>query len=114
MFVHLHSHSYYSFLEGVPSPQQLAQTAAQQKMPALALTDHRWMSGAIEFYDACHGVGILPILGLEIEISLPANMLGFSQNITSGYLVLLAEDLYGWSNLCRLSSTALNLSLIHI
>ena len=108
MFVHLHSHSYYSFLEGVPSPQQLAQTAAQQKMPAIALTDHRGMSGAIEFYDACHEAGILPILGLEIEISLPANMPGFSQSITSGSLVLLAEDLSGWSNLCRLSSTALN------
>ena len=52
-FNHLHAHSYYSFLEGLPSPADLAETAARFEMKALALTDRISLSGGIEFYLAC-------------------------------------------------------------
>lgn len=52
MFIHLHTHSCYSFLEALPSPYELAQQAARLGMPALALTDHHSLTGALEFYQA--------------------------------------------------------------
>ena len=58
MQVQLHTHSYYSFLEGAVSPEGLVQAAVKGGMQALALTDHRWLSGAVEFYDACLQSGI--------------------------------------------------------
>ena len=73
-FIHLRSHSYYSFLRGLPSPQELANTAVDLGMAALALTDHHSLSGAIEFQDACQQAGIKPILGLEVETALPEKM----------------------------------------
>jgi len=102
MFVHLHTHSYYSFLNGLASPQALAQAAAQQGMPALALTDLNMLTGAVEFQDACQSAGVLPILGLELLVAPPSEMHG----ISSGSLVLLAMDLAGWASLCLLSSLA--------
>jgi DNA-directed DNA polymerase III PolC len=95
MFIHLHTHSYYSFLDGVPSPRALAETAARHAMPALALTDHHGLTGAIDFYVACKDVGVTPILGLELPITHPWG---------KGNLILLATNLPGWGNLCRLSS----------
>jgi DNA-directed DNA polymerase III PolC len=70
-------------------------------MPALALTDHRWLSGAIEFYDDCLAVGVRPILGLELDI-IPPPIPG----ATTSQLVFLATSLEGWASLCRLSSLA--------
>lgn len=97
-FVHLHAHSYFSLLEALPSPAELAQTAAAAGMPALALTDHRMLSGAVEFTLACRKAGIQPIIGLELDTSIE----GYS-----GRVVLLAAGTEGWANLCRLSSTLL-------
>lgn len=68
-FVHLRTHSCYSFLEGMPLPAELAHAAASQGMPALALTDHRSLLGSIEFFDDCKAVGIQPILGLELDVA---------------------------------------------
>lgn len=95
-FVHLHTHSYYSLLDGCPSPEDLARAAAQAGMPALALTDHDALYGAIEFYDACQGAGIQPILGMELTIDV-----GDEQPCA---LVLIARNLEGYANLCQLSS----------
>jgi len=65
-------------------------------MQALALTDHHGLAGAVEFYEACLGFEVQPILGLEIDvIASPAPV---------SRLVLLASDLEGWGSLCRLSS----------
>ncbi|MFH1634298.1 MAG: PHP domain-containing protein, partial [Chloroflexota bacterium] len=97
MFTHLHTHSYYSFLDGIPSPNQLVQAAVQHGMPALALTDHHGMTGDIKFYDACREAGVKPILGMELAIN---------HRSGQGNLVLLAMDLEGWASLCRLSSAA--------
>jgi DNA polymerase-3 subunit alpha len=106
MFVHLRTHSCYSFLEGLPLPAELAYLASQQGMPALALTDHRWLSGAIEFYDDCLAVGVSPILGLELDIAPPPIPGAGIPQATTGPLVLLATSLEGWTSLCRLSSLA--------
>ena len=100
MFLHLRTHSYYSFLRGVPSPAELAATAAQYGMPALGLTDYHGLTGAVEFYDACQEVGVRPILGLEVETAAPAVI----QSAESGTLLFLAMDMTGWGSLCRLSS----------
>jgi DNA-directed DNA polymerase III PolC len=99
-FIHLRSHSNYSFLRGLPSPQELAQAAASMDMPALGLTDHHSLSGTIEFYDACQQAGIKPILGLDVEIALPQD----KESIEPGSLILLALDMAGWRSLCRISS----------
>ncbi len=89
-FVHLHVHSYYSFLDGAVSPAGLVDRAAHFDMPALALTDHNRLTGAVKFYDCARRAGIKPIIGAEIEVE-------------EGYhLTLLCRDMTGYSNLCRL------------
>lgn len=104
MFAHLHVHSSYSFLEGLGSPAELARLAAEHGLAALALTDHRTLTGAVEFYDACLEAGVRPILGLELDVQPHPAVSAYTQN--GGRLVLLAENLDGWSSLCRLSSLA--------
>jgi DNA polymerase III alpha subunit len=85
-------------------PAELAYAAAQQGMPALALTDHRWLTGAVEFYDDCQAVGVRPILGLELDIVPPEGFLAAARQRDSRRLVFLAADMQGWGSLCRLSS----------
>ena len=113
MFIHLHTHSYYSFLNGLPAPQELAGAAARSGMPALALTDTGGLSGAVEFYDACQAAGVRPLLGLELDLAVPGGFLPYSTgnenskinaNARQNPIVLLATDLTGWGSLCRLSS----------
>ena len=110
---HLHTHSYFSFLEGIPSPEELVLAAVEDGMPALALTDHRWLTGAIEFYETCQKHQIQPVLGLEIDVNLPAGFRPGGKTgpfqpgpgmLESGRLILLAADRTGWANLCRISS----------
>jgi len=89
-FVHLHTHSYYSFLDGAASPAQLVEKAGHFGMPALALTDHNRLTGAIRFYDSAKKSGVKPIIGAEVDVE-------------GGYhLTLLCCDMAGYSNLCRL------------
>ncbi|MEP7359315.1 MAG: PHP domain-containing protein, partial [Anaerolineales bacterium] len=102
-FTHLHVHSYFSFLEGLASPKELAQAAAAAGQAALALTDSHGLTGAIEFYDACQSAGVRPIIGAELTIAPPPQSL----DTQPGSLVLLAMDLDGWASLCRLSTAAL-------
>jgi DNA-directed DNA polymerase III PolC len=91
MYTHLTTHSYYSLQEGLTSPADLVQTAKSYGLNALGLTDHRLLTGAVEFTETCKKEGIQPILGLEVDL-------------TGGPLHLLATSTEGWSNLCRLSS----------
>src|SRR4030043_529360 len=100
-FIHLRSHSCYSFLRGLPTPHEVAPAAAGMGMSALGLTDHHGLTGAIEFYDACQQAGIKPILGLEVEAALPHEM----DDVKPGSLILLALDMIGWRSLCRISSS---------
>jgi DNA-directed DNA polymerase III PolC len=91
MYIHLTAHSAYSLGESLPLPAELVQAAAAAGMPALGLTDHRLMTGAVEFAAACREAGVQPLLGLEVDLA-------------AGKLALLAASMEGWSNLCRLSS----------
>lgn len=91
MYIHLTTHSAYSLQEGLLLPNELAQAAHADGMPALGLTDHHLLTGAVEFVLACKRAEIQPVLGLEI-------------NFAATHLSLLAENLAGWLNLCRLSS----------
>jgi DNA-directed DNA polymerase III PolC len=101
VYVHLHTHSSYSFLRGLTSPNALVEVAAQNDMPALALTDHHSLTGAIEFFSACRKAGIQPILGLEVNLAPPVEL----PTAAVGTIVLLGMDMLGWRSLCRISSS---------
>ena len=101
-FTHLHTHSYFSLLEGLPAPADLAAAAARAGQGAVALTDTHGLTGAIEFYDACLAQGVRPLLGVELAVCPPPGAF----DPRPGQLVLLACDLAGWAGLCRLSSLA--------
>ncbi len=64
-FIHLHAHSYFSLMEGLVSPDGLVTTARKNGMEAIALTDHKCLSGAVEFENACVKNGIQPIYGMD-------------------------------------------------
>ncbi len=93
-FIHLHVHSYYSFLDGASSIEKLLERAAALDMPALALTDHNRMTGTVKFYEKAKRMGIKPIPGAEIELE------------NGSHLTLLCRDRQGYSNLCRLLTAA--------
>ena len=94
MYVELHCHSYFSFLDGASSPDDLVSRARELVMPALALTDHDGLYGMVKFRNAAKEQGIKPIIGAEMTLD-------------EGYhLILLVKDLTGYSNLCRLISQA--------
>ena len=98
MFCHLATHSYFSLLEGLTSPVDLAQAAAGMGMQAMGLTDHNLLTGAVEFWLACKKAGIKPVLGLEVDAAWPEGQ---------GRIQLLAAGERGWSSLCKLSSIAM-------
>ncbi len=106
-FVHLHVHSEYSLLDGACKLPALIQRARELKMPALALTDHGALYGAIEFYHTCLKHGVKPILGMEAYVA-PASRLDKRSNHgmkdASNHLVLLARDYAGYRNLVALAS----------
>lgn len=91
---YLRTHSVYGFLESLLTVDDLVKTASTNQVQVLGLTDHRFLTGSIEFYEACKNYDIKPILGLEIDLVF--------ENVT-GYLTLLAKDRSGWSNLSHLS-----------
>ena len=68
-FVHLHCHTDYSLLDGACEIGQLMELAAAQKMPAVAMTDHGNLFGAVQFYNAAKAKGIHPVLGCEVYVS---------------------------------------------
>ena len=106
--IHLRAHSCYSFLEALPTPGQLAQAGRDTGMPALALTDHLSLAGAVEFYLDCQQTGVRPIIGLEIDLGLPTHLSGRTGPASRGQIALLATDLSGWRSLCGLVSLLLS------
>ncbi len=111
-FVHLHTHSEYSLLEAACRIKAIAKKAADYQMPAAALTDNGNMFGAIEFYFACKDKGIKPIIGLDAYMA-PHSRLEKKQDPNQKFseislgpkrLVLLAQNISGYQNLCKLSS----------
>ncbi len=99
-FVHLHVHSEYSILDGACRIPALAARAAELEMPAVALTDHGSLAGAIELYREARKVGVKPIVGCEVYVA------DDRRAQTKGYahLTLLAERNEGYANLIKLSS----------
>ena len=107
-FVHLHNHSDFSLLDGASRIDQMVDLAARYEMPALALTDHGNMFGAVNFYKAAKKRGVKPILGCEIYVA-PGSRFDKSPNNgsiadTNNHLVLLAETTTGYRNLVKLVS----------
>src|SRR3989338_4411852 len=103
-FVHLHLHTNYSLLDGACRIAPLVQRAAELKFPALAMTDHGNLFGAIEFYERCMKAGIKPIIGVEGYIAPKSRFdkSGTGIRDTNAHLVLLAKDEAGYANLMRL------------
>jgi len=102
-FTHLHVHSHYSLLDGLPKIKDLVKTAKDRGFKALALTDHGNMFGAIEFYQACKKEGINPIIGCEIYVA-PASRFDKDKENRYHHLILLAENYTGYRNLMKLVS----------
>ena len=102
MYVELHAHSAYSFLDGASLPEELAVAAAEYGYEAFALTDHDNVCGAMEFAQACDGLGVRPIVGAELTVVDG----GGDANRSPFHLTLLVEDAIGWHNLCRLLTEA--------
>jgi DNA polymerase-3 subunit alpha len=104
-FVHLHNHSDYSLLDGAMKTRVMAQRAAANGMPALALTDHGNLFGTVEFYQACRKAGIKPILGMEAYVTRDRHDRSSDRAKRNSHLILLARNATGWQNLIRLSSS---------
>ena len=103
-FVHLHCHTDYSLLDGACDIDQLMQIVSEQKMPAVAMTDHGNLFGAVKFYNAAKNVGVNPVIGCEMYVA----QQGHKNRSDGGYnhLVLLCETQEGYRNLIKLVSTA--------
>ncbi len=100
-FVHLHVHSHYSLLDGLPQIKDLVHAAKVKGYNALALTDHGNVSGVVEFYKACKEEGIKPILGCEAYVA-PVNILEKDHHNKYHHLLLLCETQEGYTNLLKL------------
>ena len=130
-FIHLHTHSNFSFLDGASPPERLVERAAELGMSALALTDHHGLYGAVRFLQAASAHGVNPIVGLEIEVETshpkrdapqgtarlrahPRNQRttpnskqhDWNEPSIRSHLTLLARDRQGYASLCRIVSKA--------
>lgn len=106
-FVHLHCHSEYSLLDGMSKLSDLATRARELDQPAIALTDHGVMFGAIEFYKACKQAGVKPIMGMEGYLA-ARRMQDRDPQLDRErfHMLLLAENQTGYQNLLKLASVA--------
>ncbi len=106
-FVHLHTHTEYSLLDGAIRIPAMVKRAKEMGMPAMAITDHGVMFGCMEFSIQCRKHGIKPIIGMEAYVAPNGleNKAGREENQTY-HLVLLAKDEQGYRNLCALHTIA--------
>ena len=105
-FVHLHTHTEYSLLDGSNKIKEYAARVKELGMEAAAITDHGAMFGVIDFYRAARAEGIKPILGCEVYVAPNSR---FDKELTGGedryyHLVLLAETNEGYANLVKIVS----------
>src|SRR5579871_4123804 len=103
-FVHLHCHTDYSLLDGACDIDQLMKIAVEQKMPAVAMTDHGNLFGAVKFYNAAKAHNIHPVIGCEVYVSQQGHKTR-SDSDRYNHLVLLCENQEGYRNLIKLVST---------
>jgi DNA polymerase III subunit alpha len=106
-FIHLHTHSHYSLLDGLSKVENLVALAKKYKLPAFAITDHGNMYGAIEFYKLAKKEGIKPIIGCEFYIA-ERKLTDKEAGIDARryHLTILAKNLQGYKNLMRLVTIA--------
>jgi len=104
-FVHLHCHTDYSLLDGACEISQLMSLVKEQNMPAVAMTDHGNLFGAVEFYNKAKEKGIHPVIGCEVYVSQQSYTVKSDSN-RYNHLVLLCENQEGYRNLINLVSTA--------
>ncbi len=110
-FVHLHLHTQYSLLDGMLRPKELFERTREYKMPAVAMTDHGNMFGAVEFYQQAIKAGIKPIIGCEVYVA-PGSRFDKEPpqrggpRYTSNHLILLVKNDTGYKNLCKLITHA--------
>src|SRR5437762_10168029 len=104
-FVHLHLHTEYSLLDGAVRMRELMKEAVKMKMPAVAITDHGNLFGAIDFYQCAKAAEVKPIIGCEAYITSGSYKEKPSRE-TNYHLTLLAENEKGYRNLVKLISVA--------
>lgn len=105
-WVPLHVHSQYSILDALASVEGIAEKSRAFQMPAVALTDHGNMYGAVDFYKACKGAGVKPLIGCEVYVA-PESRLEKKKEygVKNAYhLGLIAKNAQGYRNLCKLTS----------
>jgi len=100
-FVHLHVHTEYSLLDGMIRIKDLIERTASYQMPAVAVTDHGAMFGAVKFYQEARDRGIKPIVGCEVYVAPKSRK---DRDAVGNHLVLLCKNRRGYKNLCRLVS----------
>ncbi len=103
-FVHLHCHTDYSLLDGACEISQLMDLAVEQNMPAVAMTDHGNLFGAVEFYNKAKEKGVHPVIGCEVYVAQQGHKVNSESN-RYNHLVLLCENQEGYQNLIQLVST---------
>lgn len=104
-FVHLHNHTHYSLLDGLSKPKECVQAAKKHGSPAIAITDHGVLYGAVEFYKEAKKEDIKPIIGCEIYVA-PQGRLRKEPGTPINHLTLLAYSNEGYQNLIQLVTKA--------
>jgi len=106
-FVHLHLHTQYSLLDGTIRLGDLFKKAKEYRMPAVAITDHGNMYGAVDFYQQAYKAGIKPIIGCELYVAPRSRFDKSSEGPgeTARHLIVLVKNLQGYRNLMKLTST---------
>src|SRR5215472_8022672 len=105
-FVHLHLHSDFSMLDGACEVTKLVSRVKQLDMPAVAMTDHGNIFGAVEFVNAAKEAGVKPILGCELYICKKEDHRAAPEGDTYNHLIVLAENDEGYRNLVKIASEA--------
>lgn len=103
-FVHLHVHSHYSLLDGAAPVKKIIDAARKFRMPAIAITDHGNMFGAIEEYQYALSKGVKPIIGFEAYLTPGSRHDKYKTGLPLHHLVLLARNITGYRNLVKLST----------
>ena len=113
-FVHLHLHTQYSLLDGTIRLADLFKKAKDYKMPAVAITDHGNMYGAVDFYQQAYKAGIKPIIGCELYVAPKSRFDKTSEGPgeTARHLIVLAKNLQGYRNLMKLTSCRISRGIL--